>query len=252
MRLLVLNANTSEFVTRRVADAVRAMASPGTEVVEATGGFGGRVIGTWTEMAIGEHAAVELMARHAPGCDAVLVAVSWDTGLRAGRELLPIPVVAMTEAALLTARQLGGRFGFVTFDARSLALYRTLIEGYGFGARLAAWRVVDSRAVYTPEGALAVDAQVADAINDMAARDGIEVAVISGAVMAGAGPRLQPGCVVPVVEGVAAAFRQAEALVRLGAAKARTGAFAAPAGRESTGIGDALAAALRGQSGGTG
>ncbi|MFM8681736.1 MAG: hypothetical protein ACKOGH_19395, partial [Alphaproteobacteria bacterium] len=86
MRLLVLNANTSEFVTRRVADAVRAMAGPGTEVVEATGRFGGRVIGTWTEMAIGEHAAVELMARHAPGCDAVLVAVSWDTGLRAGRE----------------------------------------------------------------------------------------------------------------------------------------------------------------------
>ena len=28
MRLLVLNANTSGFVTRRVADAVRAMASP--------------------------------------------------------------------------------------------------------------------------------------------------------------------------------------------------------------------------------
>ena len=234
MRLLVLNANTSEFVTRRVADAVRAMASPGTEIVEATGSFGGRVIGTWTEMAIGEHAAVELMARHAPGCDAVLVAV------------------AMTEAALLTARQLGGRFGFVTFDARSMALYRTLIEGHGFGARLAAWRVVDSRAVYTPEGALAVDAQVADAINDMAERDGIEVAVISGAVMAGAGPRLQPRCVVPVVEGVAAAFRQAEALVRLGAAKARTGAFAAPAGRESTGIGDALAAALRGDGGGKG
>ena len=46
MRLLVLNANPSEFVTRRVADAVAAMASPGTEIVPVTGSFGARVIGT--------------------------------------------------------------------------------------------------------------------------------------------------------------------------------------------------------------
>jgi Asp/Glu/hydantoin racemase len=77
------------------------------------------------------------------------------------------------------------------------------------------------------------------------------VAVISGAVMAGAGPRLQPHCVVPVVEGVAAAFRQAEALVRLGAAKPRAGAFAAPRGRDSVDLDPALAAALRGDAGGS-
>ncbi|MFN5779033.1 MAG: helicase-related protein, partial [Novosphingobium sp.] len=39
-----------------------------------------------------------------------------------GRELLSIPVVGMTEAALLTARQLGGRFGFITIDQRALTL----------------------------------------------------------------------------------------------------------------------------------
>lgn len=246
MRLLVLNANTSEFVTRRVADAVAALAAPGTQIVPATGRFGGRVIGTHTEMAIGEHAALDLMARHAAGCDAVLIAVSWDTGLRAGREMLSVPVVAMTEAALLTARQLGGRFGFVTFDRRSMTLYRPLIESYGFGAWMAAWRVVESRAVYTPEGARAVDAEVCAAINDMAETDGVEVAIISGAVMAGAGPRLQPHCAIPVVEGVAAALVQAEALVRLGAAKPRLGRYAAPQGREAIEVSPELAAALRG------
>jgi allantoin racemase len=252
MRLLVLNANTSAFVTQRVADAVAALAMPGTEIVPVTGTFGGRVIGTQTEMAIGEHSAIDLMARHAGGCDAVLIAVSWDSGLRAGREMLSIPVVGMTEAALLTARQLGGRFGFVTFDHRSMALYRPLIESYGFGPQMAAWRVVDSRAVYTPEGARAVDAEVCAAIDDMAIRDGVEVAIISGAVMAGAGRRLQPQCSIPLVEGVAAALVQAEALVRLGAAKPRIGRYAAPQGRDAIEVSPALAAALRGAQGGQG
>ena len=44
MRLLVLNANTSAFVTQRVADAVASLAMPGTEIVPVTGTFGGRVI----------------------------------------------------------------------------------------------------------------------------------------------------------------------------------------------------------------
>lgn len=246
MRLLVLNANTSDFVTQRVAEAVRKIATPGTEIVPVTGRFGARVIASYTEMAIGEHSAIELMARHAPGCDAVLIAVSWDSGLRAGRELLSIPVVAMTEAAMLMARQLGARIGFVTFDQRSLTLYRAMIEGYGFGPMVAGWRVVESKAVYTPSGATEVDEKICAAINDLAERDGAEVAIVSGAVMAGAAARLKSGCRIPVLDGVTAAVLQAEALVRLGAAKAQLGAFSRPPSREAIEIAPELIAALRG------
>ncbi|MBL8699116.1 MAG: hydantoin racemase [Alphaproteobacteria bacterium] len=249
MRLLVLNANTSDFVTQRVADAVRRIATPGTEIVPVTGRFGARVIGSYTEMAIGEHSAIELMARHARGCDAVLIAVSWDSGLRAGRELLSIPVVGMTEAALLTARQLGARVGFVTFDQRSLTLYRAMIESYGFGPAVAGWRVVESKAVYTPSGATEVDRQICAAIDDLAERDGAEVAIVNGAVMAGAAARLAPNCIIPVLDGVTAGVLQAQALVRLGAAKPRRGGFARPTGREAIDVAPELIAALRGDDG---
>ena len=252
MKLLVINGNMTQAITDVCANAAREVASPGTEVVSATGTFGPQVIGSRSENALAQHGMLELAAKHAPGCDAVVIAVSMDTGLPALRELLSIPVVGMTEAALLTARQLGGRFGFVTFDHRSMALYRPLIESYGFGPQMAAWRVVDSRAVYTPEGARAVDEEVCAAIDDMAVRDGVEVAIISGAVMAGAGRRLQPQCSIPLVEGVAAALVQAEALVRLGAAKPRSGRYAAPQGREAIEISPALAAALRGTQGAQG
>ena len=121
-----------DIVTDKVAAAgARQCVSPGTEIVAVTGSFGARVIGTRAEHAIGEHSTIALASRHAPGCDAVVIAVSYDTGLRAARELLAIPVVGMTEAGLLTACMLGGRIGVITFGRRVLPLYHELVASYG-------------------------------------------------------------------------------------------------------------------------
>ena len=68
MRLLVLNPNTSEFVTQRVALQARRVAQPGTDIVAATGAFGARIITTRTEQSIAEHATLDALARHADGC----------------------------------------------------------------------------------------------------------------------------------------------------------------------------------------
>ena len=40
MRILVLNANTTDFVTQTAADEARRVASPGTEISAATADFG--------------------------------------------------------------------------------------------------------------------------------------------------------------------------------------------------------------------
>src|ERR1700747_1360069 len=139
MRILVLNANTTPFVTDTAAAEARRVASPGSEIVPVTADFGAAIVATRTEHAVAEHAAVVLAARHAPGCDAVVIAVSYDTGLKARREMLSVPVVGMTEAALLTACMLGGRIGLIGFGARVWPMYRELIESFGGGARSAGW-----------------------------------------------------------------------------------------------------------------
>src|SRR5262245_30947786 len=148
MRILVVNSNTSDIVTGKVAAAARAAASPGTEIVAVTGTFGARVIGTRSEHAIAEHSTIALVAKHAPGCDAVVIAVSYDTGLRGARELFAIPVVGMTEAGLLTACMLGGKIGVIVFGRRVLPLYQELVAGYGLAGRIAGWRVIESTAAY--------------------------------------------------------------------------------------------------------
>jgi allantoin racemase len=242
MRLLVVNANTSDFVTAKVAAAARTAAAPGTEIVPVTGRFGARVIGTRTELAVAEHAAIELMAVHAPGCDAVLMAVSYDSAVRAGRELLGIPVVGITEAALLTACMLGGRIGLVVFGARVLPIYRELVQGYGLEARVAGWRAIDSTAPYGPGAQDAVDALTVAAARDLIERDGAEVVVLTGAVMAGVPARLQPQVDVPLLDGVSCGVRQAELLAGLAPIKPRTGSYAPLPPREQVDIHPALVA----------
>lgn len=248
MRLLVVNANTSEIVTEKVAAQARASASPGTEVVAVTGTFGARVIGTRTEQAIGEHSTVALVAEHAPGCDAVVIAVSYDTGLRAARELLAVPVVGMTEAGLLTACMLGGRIGIVTFGRRVRPLYDELVAGYGLASRVAGWRTLESTAAYQRGAHDALDDELVRTANDLVERDGAETVLLTGAVMAGVPARLQARVPVPLVDGIDCAVRQAELLVRLHKPKPRTGSYAAPAPRELIGVDAAIARALGGPS----
>jgi allantoin racemase len=242
MRLLVVNANTSDFVTARVAEGARAALRPGSEIVPVTGRFGARVIGTRTELAIAEHATVELLAEHAPGCDAAIIAVSYDCALGAAREMLDIPVVGITESALLTACMLGGRIGAVVFGRRVLPVYQEVAARYGLQSRVVAWRAIDSNAPYAAGDQTEADALAVAAIDDLIERDHCEVVVLTGAVMAGVPARLQPRVAVPVLDGVTCAVHQAQLLVDLDAMKPRTGSLAGLPPRELTGVGAALQA----------
>lgn len=242
MRILIVNANTSQVVTDKVAAQARASASPGTEIVAVTGRFGARVIGTRAEHAIGEHSTIALVSQHAPGCDAVVIGVSYDTGLRGARELLPVPVVGMTEAGLLTACMLGGRIGVISFGRRVLPLYHELVASYGLTARIAGWRMLESTVAYQSGAHEELDRELVAAANDLIERDGAETVVLTGAVMAGVPARLQKDVPVPLIDCMACAVRQAELLVHLGHPEPRAGSYAAPAGRELVNVEAAIAA----------
>ncbi len=246
MRILLANPNTTEAVTETIAAAARAAAAPGTEIVAATARFGARVIGTRGEMAIAEHAALDMLARHAEGCDAVIIGASIDSGLRAAREMLAVPVLGLTEAALHVACLAGGRFGTITLSRRSAYPLREMIEGYGLMSRCGGMRAVDAN----PLDLLAAPERIAALIEAAAAslieRDMVDVIVLIGAVMAAMPARVQPAIPVPVVEGVSAAVALAGAMVRLALPRPRAGGYAALPARELVGVDPALASRFTG------
>ena len=249
MRLLLANPNTSQAVTDTIAAAARAVASPGTEVVPATARFGARVIGTRAEMAVAEHAALEMLAREAGGCDAAIIGASIDSGLRAAREMFGFPVLGLTESALHVACLVGGRFGTVTLSHRSAYPLREMIEGYGLSSRCGGTRAADA----TPHDLMAAPDKVAALIvaeaRILVEQCMVDVIVLIGAVMAPIAARVQPHLPVPVVEGVSSAVTLAEALVRLRLPKAHAGGYAAFHKREVVGLDPALAARFDGAGG---
>ena len=162
----------------------------------------------------------------------MVIAVSYDVALRAAREMLSIPVVGITESALLTACMLGGRIGVVVFGERVLPVYEEMAAVYGLTGRIAGWRAVESAAPYGNGDQSEADALLIAAANDLVSRERAEVIVLAGAVMSGVPPRVQPFIPVPVLEGVGCAVRQAELLVDLAPIKPQRGSYAALPARE--------------------
>ncbi len=240
MKLLLLNGNTSVAVTERLAAAARAVARPDTEIQTATATFGAAMIASRAENAIASHAMLTLAAEHAADCDAAVVGVSWDTALYPIRELLPIPVVGMTEAAMLTARMLGTCFGVVAIGRIGLVATNELLALYGMVGQCVGVRAPagDAAALLTrPDAAVG---GFVDAALELVEHQGAEAIILAGAVMVDMPARVQPHLPVPVLEGIRCAIPLAETLARAGYPKPRTGGFATPYGRAVTAVAPAL------------
>jgi allantoin racemase len=240
MRILFANPNTTVAVTDRIAAVARAAASPGTEIVAVTGRTGVPYIATRADAVVGAAVALELLAEHADGCDAAVVAAFADPGVGGARELLSIPVIGMAEAAMLTACMLGRRFSIVTFATAMEPWYRECVDYNGLAGRLASIRCVsggfrDINSVQEEKG----DALV-EACRQAVEQDEADVVILGGAPLAGLAAKVADRVAVPLVDGVAAAVRQAEVLASLRPVKATAGSFRRPDAKVITGVSGAL------------
>ena len=243
MRILLINPNTTQAVTDLVAGHVRGIAAglaPEAAFVPVTGRFGARYIASRAASAIAGHAALDALAQHAAGCDAVYLACFGDPGLLALRELAPVPVVGMAEAACREASAGAGTFSIVTGGRLWEPMMREFVGLLGLARNLASVRTVaptGGEIARDPEAALA---GLAAACRACAAEDGAGAVVLGGAALAGLAERIQPAVPVPVVCSVAAGTRAV-----IAAARAGGGGRTAP-GIDSHDLSPALARMLAG------
>ena len=215
MKLLLVNGNITQTVTDLVRVEALRHVRPGTEVTAVTATFGVPIVSTELENTIAGHAVLDLLATHATGHNAAVLAISFDTALIAARQLLDIPVVGMTEASLHTACLIGRRFGLITFGTPSRSLYVDLVRERGLQDRMAGCISIDVASVATYLEPAAFDDLVADAADSLVVDHDANVVVICGAAVAGIAARLQPRLAVPLLDGIGCAVRLAEMLVDL-------------------------------------
>jgi allantoin racemase len=216
MKILLVNGNMTQAVTDLCVADARKHCAPGTVVAGATARYGANIVTAEPENLIASLAVLDLLAEHHKDYDAAILAISFDSGLFAARDLMPIPVIGMTEAALLAAAAYSSRIGVLIFGAASLPLYRAAIDRYPVREKVAEIRVVEVASVSAYLDAFAMDEAVLAAIEDLRHREGIETIVICGAAMCGMAERLQAMTATRLFGGMASAIVQAEALVRSG------------------------------------
>lgn len=245
MRLLVINPNISESVSQLIGDEARRAASSGTQITVLTAPFGVAYIETRFEALIGAYAAATLAAEHARGHDAVVIAAFGDPGVAGIREVLDIPVVGLSEAALASACLLGARFSIVAISQRITAWYREVVEHNGLVGRLASIRCLDQPLQDIGSVQTAHAMRLGELCTAAVEQDGADVIILAGAPLAGFARSMAGAIPVPVVDGVSSAVRHAESLAALQPGAARGGSFAPPPAKPNAGLPHALAELLR-------
>ncbi|MFM2120314.1 MAG: hypothetical protein RL722_1782 [Pseudomonadota bacterium] len=247
MKLLVINPNTSAAMTAGIAAAARAVAAPGTEILASQPSFGPLSIEGFFEETLAAAGVAEQVRLRAgdvvagadgakgddgaacrPAVDGVVIACFGDPGLDAAREATRAPVLGIAEAAFHAAAFLATGFSVVTTMSRTCVIAEHLVQRYGFERVCRGVHGTDIPVLALEDGGAACLPQIEAAAREALARDRSGAIVLGCAGMAALCQQLSARLGVPVIDGVAAAVKFAEALAGLGLSTSKRGDYASP------------------------
>lgn len=237
MQIQVINPNTSRHMTSKIGAAASAVAAKGTTILAAQPSFGAPSIeghhdDVWAAAGVVE----QVRAGRAAGVDAHVIACFGDPGLHAARELASGPVIGIAEAAFHAATLLATGFSVVTTLTRTCVIAEHLVLQYGFERRCRGIHGTDIAVLELDDPASAGFDRILACARQALDRDRSGAIVLGCAGMAELCAGLQARLGVPVIDGVAAAVKLAEALVGLGLGTSKRGDYALPIGKRYVGL----------------
>lgn len=228
MKIAVINPNTTASMTATIADAARRVAHVETEILAITSSMGPVSIeGYYDEVFAVPGLLVEIARAEREGAQAIVIACFDDTGLDAARALAGIPVIGICEAALSATSFIAQRFSVVTTMERSRLPVEHLVHRYGMGSRCKV-RAADVPVLSLEDPNSNARDRLRSEISAALKDDRAEAIVLGCAGMADLTASLRQEFGVPVIDGVAAAVKQAESLIAQGLSTAKRGAYASP------------------------
>jgi len=229
MRIVIVNPNTSASMTATIAKAAREAASAGTEIVATQPAAGPASIEGVYDGALAVPGVIEeLLRAEASGADAHVIACFDDTGLDAARSAVSASVIGIGEAAFHVASLVSHRFTVITTLARSVPIIERNLSTTGLAARCAKVRASDIAVLALEDPQSNARERISEMIAAAIRDDGADGIVLGCAGMADFASELTAAHGLPVIEGVSAAVRLAEALVGLRLRTSKLGLWAAP------------------------
>jgi len=207
-RIVVINPNSNETVTRGIDEALRPLAfANGPEIVCTTLAEGPYGIESQADV---ESVTMPLrrLLESDNGADAFVIACYSDPGLHACREGSERPVFGIAECGVLTALARAEKFGVIAIKQRSIRRHIRYLRQMGLTDRLAGERPLEMSVAETASGEGTLDRMI-EVGRELRDRDGAEAIVMGCAGMARHRRPLEEALGVPVVDPTQAAVAMA-------------------------------------------
>jgi allantoin racemase len=239
MKLLLVNPNTSAAMTAQIEVAARAVAARDTLLDARHPPFGPLSIEGHYDETIAAAGVAQVVREHG-GHDAVVLACFGDPGLDAAREATTAPVIGIAEAAFHAASFIATGFSVVTTMVRTCVIAERLVQRYGFERACRGIHGTDIAVLELDDPSSNAFARIEACAREALERDRSGAVVLGCAGMATLAENLQRRLQVPVIDGVGAAVKFAEALVALGLHTSKRGDYARPLPKRYTGWAEPL------------
>ncbi|HEY5633402.1 MAG TPA: aspartate/glutamate racemase family protein [Burkholderiaceae bacterium] len=214
-RILVINPNSTEAVTRGIDEACAPLRMAGGPQIECqTLAEGPPGIESQQHVDGVVAPMLELVRRRDADCAAFVIACYSDPGLHSVREATRKPVLGISECGILTALTLGHRFGVIAILRKSIPRHLRYLGAMGVLDRLAGELPV-GLGVTELSDAERTFGRMVDVGKTLRDAHGADVVVMGCAGMARYRKPLQDEIGIPVVEPTQAAVAMAIGRVRL-------------------------------------
>ncbi|UJJ29987.1 aspartate/glutamate racemase family protein [Halopseudomonas maritima] len=236
MHIRVINPNTTQAMTDTIGSAASAVAAADTRITATQPSSGPVSIESHFDEAVSVLGVLdEIRAGEREGVDAYIIACFGDPGLNAARELTRAPVIGIAEAAFHAATLISTRFSVVTTLPRTTIIAEHLLDSYGMASRCRRVRAADIPVLELEANPdLALERIIEECLKAKQ-EDGIGAIVLGCGGMADLTPQISAAVGLPIVEGVTAAVKLAEALVGLGLQTSKHGDLDFPLPKPFTG-----------------
>ena len=221
-QLLLINPNTSEATTARMAKLARARLPAQVELLSATAQEGSALITDEASLAIAVRQVVRMgegfaQQRQAAGAQmpaVIVIAAFGNPGLeQLAARVAPIAVLGLGAAALRAGARGGRRFGIATITPGLEASIAQSVAELGLSAQFSGTRIPPGGPQTLAADPALLREGLAQAVAQCVALDGAQAVVIGGGPLAQAAGELAPRFAQPVISAVDAAVEEALALL---------------------------------------
>jgi Asp/Glu/hydantoin racemase len=215
-RILVINPNSTDAVTRAINEAMARLRFPGGPDIKcATLREGPPAVESQHDADAVILPLCRVIREAEAEFAAFVIACFSDPGLFAAREATPKPVFGIAECGILTALTMGHRFGVMSILARSVPRHLRYIAAMGVGQRLAGDLPLGLGVLELADARNTLSRMI-DAGRRLRDQHGADVLVMGCSGMAPYRADLEEAVGLPVVEPTQAAVAMAIGRLRLG------------------------------------